>query len=246
VQVVVLVVDGVLRDEYDAFCSVFERMHEVRVRTVGLRPGTFHGPGGSVTADAADTVWSADVFALPGSLGCERAANDPALRHEIERIARSSRTIVASSTGSILLAAAGVVRDEAVATHWLAGDLIGRYGCSAAEGRLVESARVITCSGALTALDAALLVADRVEGDGAAARIRAELLAAGAHHLPVTPWWAELVRRVKATMPHRRPVPSMPASPPPTPLSVMIELVDDPELVQKLRRQAARAQRKQR
>ena len=35
VQVVVLVVDGVLLDEYDAFCSVFERLHDVRVRTVG-------------------------------------------------------------------------------------------------------------------------------------------------------------------------------------------------------------------
>lgn len=239
-------VDGVLRDEYDAFCSVFERLHDVRVRTVGVRAGTFHGPGGSVEAAAAETVWSADVLALPGSLGCERAANDADVRHEVARLAAGARTIVASSTGSVLLAAAGVVRDEAVATHWLAGDLIGRYGCSAAPGRLVESARVITCSGALTALDAALVVADRVEGDGAAARIRADLFAAGAHLLPVTPWWAEVVRRVRAAFVHRRASSSLPGSPAPTPLSVMIELVDDPELVQKLRRQAAKAQRKQR
>ena len=40
VQVVVLVVDGVLRDEYDAFCSVFERLHDVRPRHLLLCTGT--------------------------------------------------------------------------------------------------------------------------------------------------------------------------------------------------------------
>jgi putative intracellular protease/amidase len=248
VRALIVVVDGVLRDEYDAFRSVLERVGSARVETAGVRRGRFGGPGGPVVADLAfheiepvDVDDEVTVLVVPGSLGCRRAADDPEVRSVLVRLAQSSDWVLASSTGSILLAAAGVVHDEAVATHWLATDLLGSYGCTVAPGRLVTSGTTVTCSGALSALDGALLLAERIEGEGAAARIRTELLAAGEHHLRPDTWWR---RRLHRTDRHRRAGPAATVSSAPTPLSVMIELVDDRESVDRLRRNAARRQRR--
>jgi transcriptional regulator GlxA family with amidase domain len=241
-----VIVDGVLRDEYDAFRSVIERIGSAHVVTAGVRRGSHGGPGGPVMADLAfdeiDRSDEVDVLVVPGSLGCRRAADDPAVRSALRRLSHAAGWVLASSTGSVLLAAAGVVHDESVATHWLATDLLGSYGCTAAPGRVVTNGRIVTCSGALSALDGALLLADRIEGDGTADRIRAELLAAGEHHLRPAPWWRHRSRR---RVPGGR-APIAAPTPPPTPLSVMIELVDDPETVERLRRNAARRQRRSR
>lgn len=244
VRAVIVVVDGVLRDEYDAFRSVLERVVPAQVETVGVRRGRFGGPGGPVVADLAfdeiEPVDDVQVLAVPGSLGCRRAADDPEVRAVLNRLARTSSFVLASSTGSILLAAAGVVHDESVATHWLAADLLGSYGCTLAPGRVVTSGTTVTCSGALSALDGALLLADRIEGEGTAARIRAELLAGGEHHLRPDAWWRRRLHRIGRN-PRER---SVAVSSPPTPLSVMVELVDDPEMVDRLRRHAAKRQRR--
>jgi putative intracellular protease/amidase len=239
VRALVVVVDGVLRDEYDAFRSVLERLASTQVETAGVRHGVFGGPGGPVVADIAFAeVDHVDVLVVPGSLGCRRAADDPEVRSALRRLSLTSDWVLASSTGSILLAAAGVVHDESVATHWLATDLLGSYGCTAASGRVVTNGKTVTCSGALSALDGALLLADRIDGEGTADKIRSELLAGGAHHLRREPWWRRWGHRVDDTAPRITPDP--PSS---TPLSVMIELVDDPAAVARLRRNAAKRRR---
>jgi putative intracellular protease/amidase len=243
----IVVVDGVLRDEYDAFRSVLERLPGVHVDTVGARTGPCHGPGGAVEVTRAfPDAAVADVLLVPGSLGCRRAADDPAVRDVLRRLGATSRFVVASSTGSILLAAAGLAGAAPVATHWLAGELISRYGGVASHDRLVATGNVITSSGALTALEAALLLADRVDGDGTGARIRAELLAGGEHHLRRGPWWRRSIGRHASRSARTRPGRSLvgDTAPPATPLSVMIELVDDPRTVDRLRRNAAARSRR--
>ena len=141
----------------------------------------------------------------------------------------------------MILAAAGLLHGETAATHWLAGGLLQRFGSIADARRLVDAGGVITCSGMLSAVDAALALAERVEGSHSIERIKAELLAAGAAHLQPDPWWRPLawllrVRRDSdATSESRQQVEGGV-----TPLSVMIELVEDELLVTRLRRQSGR------
>jgi transcriptional regulator GlxA family with amidase domain len=78
------------------------------------------------------------------------------------------------STGSVLLAAAGVLEGDAT-THWLATDLLEEQGAHSVGDRIVRSGRIITAMGAPSAVDMALEVVAELVDPALAVRIRDEL-----------------------------------------------------------------------
>jgi transcriptional regulator GlxA family with amidase domain len=175
-QVAVASYPGVSANEREAFTLVFERLADTELVGVGARVGPVGGPGGGATVDRSyGDVTAPDVVLVPGGLGCARAAEDPALRAWLCSVAPRCRWLAASSTGTVVVAAAGLLDDRAAATHWLAGDLLEQYGSAASTERIVEIGNVITCEGEITAMHVALLVALRLVGPIEVARVRAEL-----------------------------------------------------------------------
>ena len=257
-RIALVVYDGVLHDECEAFRSVLGLVDGAEFVTTGAERRPYTGPGGTQHVDVPfDELADADVVVVPGGLGCERAADDPALRAFLHRMGRTARYVAASSTGSVVLAAAGLLHGESAATHWLAGDLLQRYGSTAEHRRLVVHGNVITCEGRISAVDAAFALVERVAGSGAVERIRATLLERGAPLVRPATWWESVLDRVigRPTLraPRRpsasasaseRPPTSRSAEPPVTPLSVMVELVDDEELVRRMKRRADRSRRR--
>jgi putative intracellular protease/amidase len=283
--IAVVVYDGVLDDECEAFRSVLALVFDARVITVGAQRGTYTGVGGLQHVDATfDEIDAVDVVVVPGGLGCERAADDPVLRQFLLRMERTARFVAASSTGSVVLASAGLLHGRAAATHWLATDLLRRYGSETDPRGLVVTDKIVTCEGRISAVDAALALAERLEGPAAVERIRATLLERGEPLLRPPSRWALLSARwSKATDRHRRrrdagrqtnrpaahraprsaqsaariaahvdrsptprpPIQPAPDTPPPiTPISVMIELVDNEQLKRQLKRRSAGRRRR--
>lgn len=246
-RIALVVYDGVLHDECDAFRSVLSLVHDAEFIAVAGDLEARSGPGGVQSVDYSfDQITHADVVIVPGGLGCERAADDPALRDFLHRMERTARFIAASSTGTVVVAAAGLLHGESAATHWLAGDLLRRYGSESDGRRLVVKGNVITCEGRVSAVDAALALAERIEGSGAVDRIRATLLQRGAPQLRKHGWWAPRIERItgrKAESWRRTGASITTSAPPVTPLSVMIELVDNDELARRLKRSAKRRER---
>jgi transcriptional regulator GlxA family with amidase domain len=183
---------------------------------------------------------------VPGGIGCERAADDPELVRFLQRMEHSARFVAASSTGTIVLASAGLLHGRAAATHWLASDLLRRYGSDTDGRHMVVAGNVITCEGSMSAVDASFALVERLDGTDEADRIRATLLAGGEVHLPPPTRLARLVARLRnrSGRPGAPPdprsdappdvspdaPPRSPSRPTTTPLSVMVELVDDEEL----------------
>jgi transcriptional regulator GlxA family with amidase domain len=198
VQVALALYPGVSANECEAFTLVFERMRGSEIVGVGERAGPVTGPGGSQRVDRrfAD-VASPDVVLVPGGLGCARAAEDAELRAWLCAVAPRCRWMAASSTGTVVVAAAGLLADREAATHWLAGDLLATYGSAASTERIVEVGNVITCEGEITAMHVALLVALRLSGQTEVARIRSELERVGRDDpgAPTRRWWARRSRR---------------------------------------------------
>jgi putative intracellular protease/amidase len=271
-RVAIVVYDGVLAAECEAFSSVLGAMDDAEVLMVGTRRGPFAGPGGRQFADARfDEVEHVDVAVVPGGIGCERAADDVQLREFLLRMERTARFVAASSTGTVVLASAGLLHGEPAVTHWLAGDLLRRYGSDADGRRLAMSGNVITCEGSISAVDAAFEIVRRVHGPVAVERIRTTLLARGAPHLRAMVWWLRPVEWARSVVGLRaadqagtttstptrvttgtatgtatvattdaRPAPSSADEPPITPLSVMVELVDNDDLARRLKRSTRR------
>jgi transcriptional regulator GlxA family with amidase domain len=169
--IAIVAYQGVLADESEAFRFVLSRIPGAKLVTVGTRVGTIAGPGGAQQIDATiDQIDHPDVVAVPGGIGCHR-------RDELSEWLRqvSPRWLLASSTGSALVASAGLLHHGEAATHWLGGPLLERYGAHASRQRLVVDGGIVTCSGCASAFRAALVVAEAYGGPALVDRIRTDL-----------------------------------------------------------------------
>ena len=170
-RVAIVAYHGVLADETDAFRGVLSKIPGARVVTVGDHRGVAAGPGGAqLIEETFADVDRADVVVVPGGLGSHR---HPEIALWLRRI--HPRWVLASSTGTALLAAAGLLRRRVAATHWLAGPLLERYGAIPSTERLVVDRPFITCAGLAGTFDAASVVASDVGGPGLVASIREQL-----------------------------------------------------------------------
>jgi transcriptional regulator GlxA family with amidase domain len=90
------------------------------------------------------------------------------LRHAHER----SQWTTSVCTGSLLLAAAGILNGLEATTHWLALDTLARYGAQPVSQRVVEHGKVITAAGVSAGIDMALTLAAHIAGEQTAQAIQ--------------------------------------------------------------------------
>jgi transcriptional regulator GlxA family with amidase domain len=158
--VAVVAYQGVLADESDVFRDLLVELPEAHVITVGEHLGTVAGPGGAHEVDATfDDVPRADVVVVPGGLGAHRHPEIAAWLQQIR-----PRFVVASSTGSALLAASGLLTGRTAVTHWLARPLLEQHGVTVSSERMAVDLPYVTCSGLASCFDAAFEVARRIGG----------------------------------------------------------------------------------
>ena len=207
-QVALALYPGVSADECEAFTCVFDQLDGADLVAVGACLGTVEGPGGGHLVDAtfAD-VQHPDIVLVPGGIGCARAANDPLLLDWLRTVAPRCTWLAASSTGTVVVAAAGLLGNHDAATHWLAGDFLAEHGSQPSAERIVEIANVITCEGRITAMHVALLVTLRVAGADAVSLVRQRLATAAVPSPPASGWrrW-----RNRSRASRRRPGPARP------------------------------------
>jgi putative intracellular protease/amidase len=127
----------------------------------------------ALVADVAlDDVGAPDIVVVPGGPG------EIELRHDVRvldwlREAHETTTWTTSvCTGSLVLAAAGLLDGVAATSHWLALDELARLGATAVSDRVVVDGRIITAAGVSAGIDMALLLASLVEGDLVAQQIQ--------------------------------------------------------------------------
>lgn len=198
-QIAVALSPGVSADECEAFTAVFEQLADVELVRVAATLGRVPGPGGGQDATATfDDVRTPDVVVVPGGLGCSTSAADDRLGDWLRAVAPVCRWMVASSTGTVVVAAAGLLDGHSAATHWLASPLLASYGSDTSPDRVVEVGNIITCEGHITAMHVALLVTLRLGGPEAVREVRAGLARAGdATTTRDQPWWTRWVQWVQ-------------------------------------------------
>ena len=169
--VAIVAYQGVLADESEAFREALSLVPGARVVTAGAALGTVAGPGGAQEVTATfDDLDRADVVVVPGGLGTHR---HPEISMWLRRV--RPRFVLASSTGSALLAASGLLRGHTAVTHWLAGPLLERHGVTVSNARLFVDGPYVTCAGLASAFDAAFVVARDVGGPALVREIREQL-----------------------------------------------------------------------
>lgn len=180
-RVVILLPTGVTVFEALGPYGVFRRAEDAQITMLGDRAGRVPGHGSKVAlvADASylfvEPHGVADVLVVPGGLGIQGLLADRSVLDWLRAAQATATWTVAVSTGSVLLSAAGVLDGREATTHWLATDLLAESGARPVAERIVRSGSVLTATGAVAGLEAALFVVARLEGQARADDIRGQL-----------------------------------------------------------------------
>ena len=155
--------------------EVLSRLPDARVRFVAQEPGPKQTETGmlSLTAEAAlEDVPSPDVLVVPGGFGTRPLMEDEAMLDWIRGVHETSQWTTSVCTGSLLLAAAGLLDGLEATSHWGALDVLAQYGARPTQQRVVEQGKIITAAGVSSGIDMALTLAARIAGDEIAQAIQ--------------------------------------------------------------------------
>lgn len=139
----------------------------VEVVFVGAERGPVRDSGGrgALVADAAfEEVGQADVVCVPGGPGQVRHMRGGPLVEWVRGVDAASRWTTSVCTGSLILAAAGLLRGRRATSHWLALEQLGRWGAVATQERVVVDGRYVTAAGVSAGIDMGLMLAERMVG----------------------------------------------------------------------------------
>jgi putative intracellular protease/amidase len=148
--------------------EVLARAPGAEVVLAGRERGTVRDPRTHValTVEASlDEVSTADVLVIPGGFGVDRLCRDEAVLDWIRRMHATTRWTTSVCTGSLLLAASGLLAGIEATTHWASRDVLERYGAVYTEQRVVERGKIVTAAGVSSGIDMALHLLARIGGE---------------------------------------------------------------------------------
>ena len=113
----------------------------------------------------ADCPENLEVIFVPGGgPGTVAMMGDLDVHAFLQRQAKTARYVASVCTGSMVLAAAGLLRGYRATSHWLTRDLLAKLGAVPVEQRVVEDRNRITSAGVTAGLDLAFVVAAKLAG----------------------------------------------------------------------------------
>jgi cyclohexyl-isocyanide hydratase len=105
-----------------------------------------------------------DLLCVPGGIGINDVITDPEMLAFIRRMAAGARYVTSVCTGSLGLAAAGLLRGKRAACHWAAREALKRLGAIPVDQRVVIDGKFISGGGVTAGIDFALAVVDELKG----------------------------------------------------------------------------------
>ncbi len=155
--------------------EVLSRIPGATVKFIAAEPGpkrTETGMLGLVADATLDELTHPEVIVVPGGFGTRELMEDERLLDWLRTAHEDSQWTTSVCTGSLLLAAAGILEGLEATTHWMALELLAEYGATPVNRRVVEQGKVITAAGVSSGIDMALTLAARIAGEDLAHAIQ--------------------------------------------------------------------------
>lgn len=148
---------------------------------VGLAAGPIATSGGLALSAQRSfrEVDAADTLLVAGGIGWEAAAADPDLLDWLRTMAPNVQRFGSICTGSLVLAAAGLLGGRRATTHWAYFDDLARLApdCSVEPNAIfVQDGRLFTSAGVTTGMDMALELVEQDHGKAVAVGVAQALV----------------------------------------------------------------------
>ena len=154
--------------------EVLQRIPDFDVTFVGHERGVVRSDNGflGIEVDATfEELPAPDVVVFPGGIGTRALLHDERVLDWLRQAHATTTFTTSVCTGSLVLAAAGLLDGLTATTYWGSRDILPRYGAIVSEDRVVEhlDQRIITAAGVSSGIDMALrlveLLVDRTAAE---------------------------------------------------------------------------------
>ena len=165
-RIVEAIYEGMTQLDFTAPHTVFSRIPDTETIVASLDGGEVESDGGLTfahTARLAD-IDHCDLLFFPGGLATTRVINDAAFMAQATRLGSGAKYLTSVCTGSLILAASGLIKGRRAACHWAWRDLLTGFGVIPDPSRVVRDGDVITGGGVTAGIDFALTVAAELAG----------------------------------------------------------------------------------
>jgi putative intracellular protease/amidase len=156
---------------YEILC----RVPGAEVVFVAERAGAVVNDRGSLSLVAGKTlaeVSSPDVVVVPGGPGQNAQMDNEAVLGWLRAVDVTTTWTTSVCTGSLLLAAAGLLTGRRATSHWLSLDRIAGLGAEPTRERVVLDGKYVTAAGVSAGIDMGLTLLGRMAGDRVAQSVQ--------------------------------------------------------------------------
>ena len=94
-----------------------------------------------------------DMICVPGGYACSDLMDDPEIIAWLQRQGAQATYVTSVCTGSLILAAAGLLKGYKAGCHWAWGEHLSRFGAEFAKERVVIDRNRITAGGVTAGID---------------------------------------------------------------------------------------------
>jgi transcriptional regulator GlxA family with amidase domain len=110
-------------------------------------------------------IQSADILVIPGSvIGFIRESKNAAVLSWIQKIHQTTTWTTSVCSGSVILAAAGILNGKKATSHWGAIHILRDYDAIPSNERYIQEGKIITAQGVSAGIDMALFLVSQIVG----------------------------------------------------------------------------------
>jgi transcriptional regulator GlxA family with amidase domain len=149
--------------------------HEVLSRLPGAKVFRVAAKKGPILTDSAHLILTADyaladvtkadVVLVPGAGSATPLLDQPDTLAWLRAIHATTTWTTSVCTGSLILAAAGLLSNVKATTHWAAMDRLKLWHAIPTEARVVQDGKIMTSAGVSAGIDMALLLSSKIAGE---------------------------------------------------------------------------------
>ncbi|MEV0673511.1 DJ-1/PfpI family protein [Mycobacterium sp. NPDC050441] len=176
-QIAIVLYPGFTALDFIGPYEILHRLPDAEVRFVWHEPGPITADSGVLVIGAthsfAETP-SPDLILVPGGPGTVEHARDETVLAWLRQAHKTATWTTSVCSGSLLLAAAGILDGRRATSHWLVLPVLKTFGVQAVgDQRIVDAGdQIVTAAGVSAGIDLAMWLAGQIAGEAKAKAIQ--------------------------------------------------------------------------
>jgi transcriptional regulator GlxA family with amidase domain len=175
-QIAIVLYPGFTALDFIGPYEVLRNLPDADVRFVWHESGPIAADSGVLVVGAThslDETPSPDILLVPGGMTTMEHARDEKLLDWVRRVDQTTTWTASVCSGSVILAAAGLLEGKRATSHWMAVPMLKAFGANpVGDERIVHEGKTVTCAGVSAGLDMAMWLAAQIVGEAKAKAIQ--------------------------------------------------------------------------